>query len=174
MLTEDAKVRIQLAAMKYPTPRGALIPALQIAQEENNHLTEEDMRFIATELRVPESDVFGTATFYSLLRHKPAGRHVIAICHNLTCSLMGAEPLIEHLKHKLGVDEGEVSPDGVFSYHRIECIGRCDGAPAMLVDETYHGDLTPEKIDAILASYAGAGHNRFSGNEQGQVDCISS
>lgn len=155
MLSDDAKVRIQLTAMKYPEPRGALIPALQIAQEDSGHLLEENMRFIATELRVPESDVFGTATFYSLLRHKPAGRHVIAICHNLTCSLMGAEPLIDHLKQRLGVDEGEITPDGVFSYHRIECIGRCDGATAMLIDDTYHGDLTPEKIDSILASYAG-------------------
>ena len=158
MLSEDAKVRIQLAAMKYPNARGALIPALQIAQEENGHVTEEAMRFIAAELRVPETDVFGTATFYSLLRHKAAGRHVIAICHNLTCSIMGAEPLIEHLKQRLGVDEGQLTPDGVFSYHRIECIGRCDGAPAMLVDDTYHGDLTPEKLDSILASYAGSGN----------------
>jgi NADH-quinone oxidoreductase subunit E len=79
---------------------------------------------------------------------------VIAICHNLTCTLLGAEPLIEHLEKKLGVAEGEVTPDGRFSYHRIECIGRCDGAPAMLVDDDYHGDLTPEKIEAVLEKYS--------------------
>lgn len=174
MLSEDAKVRIQLAAMKYPNPRGAVIPALHIAQEENGRVTEEDMRSIAAELHVPESDVFGTATFYSLLRHRPAGRHVIAVCHNLPCTLMGAEPIIEHLKKRLGVDEGEVTPDGVFSFHRIECIGRCDGAPAMLVDDVYHGNLTPEKLDAILSSYAGAGSASLSGSDQGHADRITS
>jgi NADH-quinone oxidoreductase subunit E len=103
---------------------------------------------------VPETDVYGTATFYSLMRREPCGRHVISICHNLTCTLLGAEPLIEHLEKILDVAEGEVTPDGRFSYKRIECIGRCDGAPAMLVDEDYHGDLTPEKIEAILERYA--------------------
>jgi NADH-quinone oxidoreductase subunit E len=66
---------------------------------------------------------------------------------------MGAEPIIEHLRGKLGVEEGEVTGDGRFSYQRIECIGRCDGAPAMLVDDDYHGELTPEKIDEILERY---------------------
>jgi NADH-quinone oxidoreductase subunit E len=78
---------------------------------------------------------------------------VISICHNLTCSLLGAEPLIEHLRNRLGVEEGQVTVDGRFLFRRIECIGRCDGAPAMLVDNDYHGELTPEKIDVILGQY---------------------
>jgi NADH-quinone oxidoreductase subunit E len=154
MLSDDAREKIRLAALRYPSPRGALLPALQIAQGELGHLSEESMKCIAAELNVPEPDVYGTATFYSLLRRSPSGRHVISICHNLTCTLLGAEPLIEHLGRKLGVAECEVTPDGRFSYERIECIGRCDGAPAMLVDSEYHGDLTPEKIDAILEKYS--------------------
>jgi NADH-quinone oxidoreductase subunit E len=154
MLSDDARERIRLAALRYPSPRGALLPALQIAQGELGHLSEEAMKSIAAELNVPEPDVYGTATFYSLIRRRPSGRHVISICHNLTCTLLGAEPLIEHLRRKLGVNEGEVTPDGRFSYERIECIGRCDGAPAMLVDNEYHGELTPEKIDALLEKYS--------------------
>jgi NADH-quinone oxidoreductase subunit E len=154
MLSDDAKERIRLAALRYPSPRGALLPALQIAQGELGHLPEEAMKCIAAELNVSEPEVYGTATFYSLIRRRPSGRHVISICHNLTCTLLGAEPLIEHLRNRLGVNEGDVTPDGRFSYERIECIGRCDGAPAMLVDNEFHGELTPEKIEALLEKYS--------------------
>lgn len=153
MLSDDARERIRLAALRYPDPRAALLPALHIAQEELGYLSDDALRSIAGELNVPEPDVYGTATFYSLIRRKPSGRHVISLCHNLPCTLLGAEPLIEHLRSRLGVGEGVVTEDGRFSYRRIECIGRCDGAPAMLVDDEYHGDLTPEKIDRILERY---------------------
>jgi NADH-quinone oxidoreductase subunit E len=103
-------------------------------------LSFDAMRPIAELLDVPESEVFGAATFYSLFRWKSGGRHVISVCHNLSCSL-------------LGVEEGQVTEDGRFSYRRIECIGRCDGAPAMLVDDDYHGELTSEKTDELLARY---------------------
>ena len=153
MLSDNARERIRLATLRYPDSRAALLPALHMAQAELGHLSDDALRFIAGELNVPESDVYGTATFYSLIRRGPSGRHVISICHNLPCTLLGAEPLIEHLRNRLGVGESEVTPDGRFSYQRIECIGRCDNAPAMLVDDEYHGDLTPEKIDAILEKY---------------------
>lgn len=152
-LSDDARERIRLAALNYPDARAAVLPAIRIAQIELGRVTDDALRAIAGELGVSEPEVYGTATFYSLIRRRPAGRHVISICHNLPCTLMGAEPLIEHLKTRLGVEEGDVTPDGRFSFHRIECIGRCDGAPAMLVDDDYHGELTPEKIDAILDRY---------------------
>lgn len=153
MLSDDAREKIRLAALRYPESRAALLPALHIAQAELGHLSNDALQSIAEELNVPESDVYGTATFYSLIRRRPSGKHVISICHNLPCTLLGAEPLIEHLRGKLGSGEDEVTADGRFSYQRIECIGRCDGAPAMLVDGEYHGELTPEKIDDILERY---------------------
>lgn len=152
-LSDDALDRIRLAALNYPDSRGAVLPAIRIAQNELGNVTDQALREIAAELGVAEPDVFGTATFYSLIRRRPGGRHVISICHNLPCTLMGAEPLIEHLKTRLGVEEGEVTPEGRFCFQRIECIGRCDGAPAMLVDDDYYGELTPETIDAILEKY---------------------
>lgn len=138
---------------RYPDAQGAVLPSLHIIQKEYGYLTAEAIRFVSQQLKVPESDVFGTATFYSLYRWASPGRHQIQICHNLSCSLLGAESLIAHLEKKLGVCEGEVTKDGRFSFIRMECIGRCDGAPAMLVDDEYHGELTPEKIDAILKKY---------------------
>jgi len=153
MLSDDAKEKIRLGALRYPDSRAALLPALHIAQAEQGHLSDDTLRSIAGLLDLPESDVYGTATFYSLIRRRPSGRHVISICHNLPCTLLGAEPLIEHLRNKLGVEEEETTPDGRFSYRRIECIGMCDGAPAMLVNDDFHGELTPEKIDMILEKY---------------------
>jgi NADH-quinone oxidoreductase subunit E len=153
MLSDDAREKIRLGALRYPSSRSALLPALQLAQAELGHLSDDVLRSIAELLDLPESHVYGTASFYSLIRLRPSARHIISICHNLPCTLLGAEPLISHLRNKLGIEVGEVTPDGRFSYQRIECIGRCDGAPAMLVDDDYHGDLTPEKIDAILEKY---------------------
>jgi len=152
-LSGNTREKIRLAALKYPDARGAVLPALQIVQAEAGHVSDDAMRAIAAVLAIPEPDVYGTATFYSLIRRRPQGRHVISLCHNLPCTLLGAEPLIDHLQKRLNVAEGEVTPDGRFSFHRIECIGRCDGAPAMLVDDEYHGMLTPEKIDEILKRY---------------------
>jgi NADH-quinone oxidoreductase subunit E len=153
MLTPDAIERIREKIRHYPDTRAAVLPALYIVQEALGHLPAEAMRFVADLLNVPESDVYGTATFYALLRWKPAGRHVISVCHNLPCSILGAETIIDHLSRTLGVGEGQVTGDGRFSFQRIECIGRCDGAPAMLVDDDYHGNLTPEKINGILDQY---------------------
>jgi NADH-quinone oxidoreductase subunit E len=153
MLSRDAVERIQRTLRHYPDARAAVLPALHIVQEELGHLPAASMRFVAELLNVLESEVYATATFYALLRWKPPGRHVISVCHNLPCSLLGAETIIEHLVRTLGVEEGQVTVDGRFSFRRIECIGRCDGAPAMLVDDDYHGELTPEKIDEILKMY---------------------
>jgi NADH-quinone oxidoreductase subunit E len=153
MLSPEAIARIHKKRRRYPDARAAVLPALRIAQEELGHLPADAIRSIADLLNVPESEVYGAATFYALLRWKPAGRHVISVCHNLPCSLLGAETVLDHLSRTLGVGEGLVTGDGRFSFQRIECIGRCDGAPAMLVDDDYHGNLTPEKIDAILKQY---------------------
>jgi NADH-quinone oxidoreductase subunit E len=153
VLSPDTIALINEKRGRYPDARAAVLPALHIVQEELGHLPPEAMQSIADLLSVPESEVYGTATFYALLRWKPAGRHVIAVCHNLPCSLLGAETIIDHLSRSLGVAEGEITPDGRFSFQRIECIGRCDGAPAMLVDDDYHGNLTTEKIDGILKQY---------------------
>lgn len=154
MLFSDTVIEaIEKVRQKYPDAQGAVLPSLHIIQKEYGHLGYEAMRFVSQRLRVPEADVFGAATFYSLYRWKSAGKHQIQICHNLSCTLMGAETVIKHLERKLGVCEGQVTKDGRFSFIRMECIGRCDGAPAMLVDDEYHGNLTPERIDEVLKQY---------------------
>ncbi|MCA9433454.1 MAG: NADH-quinone oxidoreductase subunit NuoE, partial [Candidatus Omnitrophica bacterium] len=94
------------------------------------------------------------ATFYNLLFRQPVGRHVVMVCDSVSCWIMGYEKIRQYLMDKLGVGMGETTPDGRFTLLPICCLGNCDRAPAMMVGEDLHQDLTPEKIDAILEKYA--------------------
>jgi NADH-quinone oxidoreductase subunit E len=137
---------------KYPQPRSAVMPALDLAQEELGHLTPEAMSEVAAALDLDPGYVEGVATFYSLFHLTPVGKHHFYICTNLSCSLRGSSEIVEHFKSAAGVKEpDEVSPDGLFSYEEVECLGACEYAPMMRLDQRYHYDLTPAKIDALIA-----------------------
>ena len=137
---------------KYPQPRSAVMPALDLAQEELGHLTPEAMSEVAGALQLDPGYVEGVATFYTLFHLEPIGRHRFYVCTNLSCTLRGAEAIVEHLRAAIGVKEaGEVSKDGLFSYEEVECLGACEYAPMCRLDHRYQFDLTPEKIDALVA-----------------------
>jgi NADH-quinone oxidoreductase subunit E len=136
---------------KYPQPRSAVMPALDLAQEELGHLSPEAMSEVAAALELDPGYVEGVATFYSLFHLTPVGKHHFYICTNLSCSLRGATEIVEHFKQATGVKgEDEVTADGLFSYEEVECLGACEYAPMMRLDQRYHYDLTPEKIDALI------------------------
>jgi NADH-quinone oxidoreductase subunit E len=136
---------------KYPQPRSAVMPALDLAQEELGHLTPAAMTEVAEALQLDPGYVEGVATFYTLFHLEPIGKHRFYMCTNLSCTLRGAEEIVEHLKTATGVKAaGEISADGLFSYEEVECMGACEYAPMLRVDHRYHYDLTPEKIDQLL------------------------
>jgi NADH-quinone oxidoreductase subunit E len=142
---------------KYPQPRSAVMPALDLAQEELGHLTPAAMTEVAEALQLDPGYVEGVATFYTLFHLEPIGKHRFYMCTNLSCTLRGAEEIVEHLKTAAGVKQaGEVSADGLFSYEEVECMGACEYAPMLRVDHRYHYDLTPEKIDALVAERGGS------------------
>lgn len=120
---------------------------------EHGHITEEDLTEIARALDVPVSEVFGVATFYSFLTTRPAGRNIIRVCRSLPCHLKHSEEILTSLKNEIGINPGEITADGRFSLELTNCIGACDRAPAMLINDDLHGDLTPEKISQVLKSY---------------------
>ncbi len=137
---------------KFPQPRSAVMPALDLAQEELGYLTPEAMSQVAEALEVDPGYVEGVATFYSLFHHAPVGKHRFYVCTNLSCTLRGANEIVDHLKTAIGVKEpNEVSADGLFSYEEVECLGACEYAPMMRLDQRYHYDLTDEKIDKLIA-----------------------
>ncbi len=136
---------------RFPQPRSAVMPALDLAQEEIGHLTPEAMTEVATALNLDAGYVEGVATFYSLFHMQPIGKHRFYMCTNLSCSLRGANELVDHLRKAIGVSEaGELSKDGLFSYEGVECLGACEYAPMARLDHLYHYDLTAEKIDSLV------------------------
>src|ERR1700732_4366995 len=143
---------IKALPARYPQPRSAVMPALDLAQEELGYLTPEAMTEVATALQLDAGYVEGVATFYSLFPLEPVGKHRFYMCTNLSCTLRGAEEMVEHLRAAIGVKEaGEVSQDGLFSYEEVECMGACEYAAVGRLDHRYRYDLTPEKIDALVA-----------------------
>ena len=143
---------IKALPARYPQPRSAVMPALDLAQEELGYLTPEAMTEVATALQLDAGYVEGVATFYTLFHLEPIGKHRIYMCTNLSCMLRGAEEMVEHLRGAIGVKEaGELSADGLFSYEEVECMGACEYAPMCRVDHRYQYDLTAEKINGLVA-----------------------
>jgi NADH-quinone oxidoreductase subunit E len=150
-LTSEARAEIDALRKRYPTTQAVLLPALHIAQRQwGGWLPDEAIAAVAAELDLPPSTVYGVVTFYDLYHQKPVGRHRIRVCNNLSCQLRGADEILEVIHHELAVDEDEVTPDGRCSFVHFECLGSCDTAPMMMVDDTYHENLTPERVREIL------------------------
>ena len=151
MLSEKAKAQIEQLKGKYPDAKSALLPVLEIAQQEHGWLSQEVMQEVGEAMDLPPTEVASVASFYTMLYTQPVGEHVIQVCTNITCSLLGAEHIVDYISRKLGIDVGDTTPDGKFTLLTVECLGSCGTAPMMQVDETYHENLTEEKIDRILA-----------------------
>jgi NADH-quinone oxidoreductase subunit E len=150
-LSEHAVEEIRALPGRFPEVRSAVMPALDIAQEEHGYLTPETMSEVAKLLRLDPGYVEGVATFYTLFHLAPVGQHHFSICTNLSCTLRGAVELCDHLKHRIGVTEPkQVSDDGLFSYEEVECLGACEYAPVMRYDHRFHYDLTPARLDEQL------------------------
>lgn len=136
---------------RYPVREAALIPALHKIQDDLGWMPVEAMDWVADKLGLPRVRVYGVVSYYTMFRRKQPGRHRLEICTNLSCSLMGAEHLRDHLCRKLGVKSGETTGDGRITLEEVECLGSCGTAPVMIVDDEYHENLTPEKVDTILS-----------------------
>ncbi len=150
-LSAHAIDEIRALPARFPEIRSAVMPALDIAQEEIGHLTPEAMTEVAELLKLDPGYVSGVATFYSLFRMEPVGEHHFAVCTNLPCTLRGAVEICDHIRRRIGVGQfNEVSADGRFSIEDVECLGACEYAPMMRYRHRYHYDLTPEKVDALI------------------------
>jgi NADH-quinone oxidoreductase E subunit len=155
VLSEQSKTEIVKIRDAYPDPQSALLPALYLAQQDyGGWLPHEAFDEIAAVMELPAAKVAAVASFYTMLNKKPVGRHLIQVCTNISCSLLGAEHLLDYLCRKLGIGIGETTQDGKFTLVEVECLGSCDTAPMMQVDDQYHENLTEAKIDQILAGLA--------------------
>jgi NADH-quinone oxidoreductase subunit E len=151
MFSEDAKQTLNKIIAKYPTKKAALLPALWLAQEEyGGWLPAEAMAEVAGYLDLAKAEVEGVATFYTMYNKTPVGRFHIEVCHNIACMVRGSDDLIEHIGGKLGIREGETTPDKRFTLSAAECLGACANAPCFMIGDRYYEDITTEKADKIL------------------------
>ncbi len=134
-----------------PATRSMVLTALYIAQEQYGYLSEEALKRVAKQLGMSLSDVYATASFYSLFRMEPCGQYVIQVCEGLSCFLNdGAERLVDYISKKLGIEVGETTPDGMFTLETVQCLGSCGTSPAMRINDELYDNLTEETVDSIL------------------------
>lgn len=145
--------RFDALVQKYPVKRSALVPMLLYAQDEVGYLSDAVIVDIAHRIGLTELDVRNVASYYSMLRFKPAGKFNIQVCTNISCMLRGAYALYERFQDELGVGDKGITPDGVFSVEEVECLGACCWAPAIQVNYDFHDDLTPDHVPGILNEY---------------------
>jgi NADH-quinone oxidoreductase subunit E len=145
--------RFDALVEKYPLRRSALVPMLLYAQDEIGYLSDAVVAEVAHRIGITELDVRNVATYYSMLRFKPAGKYNVQVCTNISCMLRGAYDVFEKFQDELGISHKGVTSDGVFSLEEVECLGACCWAPAIQVNYDFHDDLTPESVPQILAEY---------------------
>jgi NADH-quinone oxidoreductase subunit E len=153
MLTVEERDEIEAELTHYPTKEAVCIDAMKIVQRHRGWVSDESVRDIAELLEMSPADLDGVATFYNLIFRKPVGRHVVMLCNSVSCWILGYERMREHLISRLGIQFGETTPDDRFTLLPIVCLGACDHAPAMLVDNELHTDLSPDRIDEVLEAY---------------------
>ena len=145
--------RFDALVLKYPAKRSALVPMLLYAQDEIGYLSDAVIAEVARRIGITELEVRNVATYYSMLRFKPAGKYNIQVCTNISCMLRGAYDLYDRFREELGVDNRDTTPDGLFSLEEVECIGACCWAPAIQVNYNFHDDLKPDQVPGILDQY---------------------
>ena len=150
MLSQQERDEIAAEFSHYEQKRGVSLEAMKIVQYHRGWVSDQAIQEIAEFLEMSPDELDGVATFYNLIFRQPVGRHVILVCDSVSCWIMGYEGVRRHLLDRLGIDFGQTTADGRFTLLPVPCLGACDRAPAMMVDDELFGNLDPAKIDEIL------------------------
>lgn len=154
-MTFSAELEARFAKLleSYPPgrTRSAVVPMLLYAQDEVGHISNELIEEVARRCQVTPLQVDEVVGYYSMLHRQPLGKYHVQVCTNISCLLRGGEELYEHASKSLGIGNKEVTPDGRFSLEEVECMGACSWAPAVEINYDFHHDVTPEKLDALIA-----------------------
>ncbi|NUN07613.1 MAG: NADH-quinone oxidoreductase subunit NuoE [Ignavibacteriaceae bacterium] len=150
--TEENLQKIETVLKKYPEKKAAVMPVLYIAQEQNGYISGEVMKEVARVCEMPEEEVLGVVTFYTMYHQKPIGKYHIQVCTNVSCMLRGAYEIYDKVKDQLRINNGEVTADRQFSLEEVECMGSCGTAPMIAVNEDYYENLDVSSTIKILES----------------------
>ena len=151
MLSNEARRDIQAMREKFETNQSALIPALHRAQADQGWLSPETQAEVAGLLDLSLQTVAGVVSFYTMFYQKPVGKYVLQVCRNLSCTMLGGQSLRRKLEERLGIEEGETTPDGRFTLIEVECLGSCGTAPVVMVNDRYVEGVKPDDVDRLLA-----------------------
>lgn len=149
-LSQAARERIAAIVARYPTRQSALMPSLWVVQDELGWVPPAAVTYLVETLGVTLARVHELLTFYTMFRTEPPARHVLQVCRNISCHIMGARAVIAHLEKRLGIRLGEKTPDGLFALEGVECLGACGHGPVLQLGKHYYENLTPKKADALL------------------------
>lgn len=149
-LSAAAMKRVDELIRRYPKKEAALLPVLHIIQREKGFVSPEAEEWAAATLEIPPLQVREVISFYTLLRRKPAGKYVVQVCRNISCFLAGSDEIVEHLEARLGIRAGESTRDGKFTLETVECLGNCDHAPCLMINDDDYGPVSREMIDGVL------------------------
>ncbi len=153
-IDETTIAELRALAARYPQPRSALLPMLHLVQSVDGRVSPAGIEICAEILGITPAQVSGVATFYTMYRRRPGGKHHVGICTTALCAVMGGDALLDQVSHKLGIGPDETTPDGKFSLERIECNAACDFAPVMTVNWEFMDNMTPQKAEKLLDDLA--------------------
>lgn len=153
MLTDEEKHEIEVEFPRYEQKQAVGIEALKVVQRHRGWVSDEALRDIAAFLEMTPDELDNVATFYNLIFRRPVGRHVILVCDSVTCWIMGYERLVQGLSDRLKIELGDTTSDGRFTLLPIVCLGTCDHAPALMIDNDLYQDVDPARLEDILAGY---------------------
>lgn len=155
IFSSEALLIVAKHLAKYPEgkQKSAILPLLHLAQQEFGWLSADVMDYVATLMQIKPIEVYEVATFYSQYYTKPVGKYVFEVCRTSPCWLRGSEEIVEYIENKLGIKDGQTTPDGMFTLKTVECLAACGTAPVLQCGLKYHENLTEQKIDEIIEQY---------------------
>jgi NADH-quinone oxidoreductase E subunit len=163
--TPENRARFDRIVTRYPPEqrRSAVLPALYLAQYQQGYITANAIRHVAELLGITRADVEDVVSYYTMFYTRPVGRFVINVCRTLSCAINGAERVTEELRGKLGINPGETDASGTFTLMEVECLGACDRAPAVMVNDAWHECLTPSAVPRLIDDLRARGEAALSG-----------
>jgi len=163
--TPENRARFDEIVTRYPSERrrSAVLPALYLAQYQQGYITANAIRHVAECLGITRADVEDVVSYYTMFYTRPVGKFVLNVCRTLSCALLGAERVTEELSAKLGIKPGETDPTGTFTLMEVECLGACDRAPVVMVNDDWHEGLTPEQCAKFVDDIRARGQGAFTG-----------
>jgi NADH-quinone oxidoreductase E subunit len=163
--TDDSRARFEVVVARYPPERrrSAVLPALYLVQRQQGYITANAMRYVGGLLGITAADVEDVVTYYTMFYTKPVGRFVLNVCRTLSCALNGAERVTEEICGALKIRPGETDTSGTFTLVEVECLGACDRAPVVMVNDAWHECLKPEDVGQLLDDLRARGETALSG-----------